>query len=154
MDAAACPHTLGRRLSILLLGLAVMGTACGGSETPMPPSTTSTLAGRWSGDLFLEAIQTRMTWTLTEDAQRVNGEALILLPSGTVLLNGALVGTLAGTTLDYTITVVPGAIITSLRIICDACQRITEAKCPQNPRCVAADLKAGAHLTEGGGLLE
>jgi len=74
------------------------------------PSTTSTLAGRWSGDLFLEATRTRMTWTLTEDAQRVNGEALILLPSGTVLLNGMLVGTLAGTTLDYTITVVPGGI--------------------------------------------
>jgi hypothetical protein len=53
-----------------------------------------------------------MTWTLTEDATRVNGEALVLLPSGTVILNGVLSGTLAGTTLTYTITVAPGGIPT------------------------------------------
>ena len=53
-----------------------------------------------------------MTWVLTEDATRVNGEALVLLPSGTVLLNGVLSGTLAGTTLTYTITVAPGGIPT------------------------------------------
>ena len=53
-----------------------------------------------------------------------------------------------------TITVVPGAIVSSLRIIRDACQRIAEAKRPQDARRVAADLKAGAHLTESRGLLE
>jgi len=53
-----------------------------------------------------------------------------------------------------TIAVVPGAIVTRFRIIGDFCQGITEAKLPQDPRCVTADLKAGADLTEGGGLFE
>jgi hypothetical protein len=53
-----------------------------------------------------------------------------------------------------TIAVVPGAVVSSLRVTRDVCQRITETKRPQDPRCVAADLKAGAHLTEGGGLFE
>jgi len=51
-----------------------------------------------------------MTWTLTQDTTQVSGPALVLLPSGTVLLNGSLSGTLNGTTLDYTITVAPGGI--------------------------------------------
>jgi len=76
----------------------------------MSPSTTPTLTGRWSGDLLLEATLTRMTWTLTQDTTQVSGPALVLLPSGTVLLNGLLSGTLNGTTLDYTITVAPGGI--------------------------------------------
>jgi hypothetical protein len=53
-----------------------------------------------------------MTWVLTEDASLVSGEALVLLPTGTVLLNGVFSGTLSGTTLNYTITVVPGGIPT------------------------------------------
>ena len=77
-----------------------------------PAATSSTLAGGWSGDLLIGAIGTRMTWTLTQDATRVSGPVLVLLPSGTVLLNGALAGTLNGTTLDYTITVVAGGIPT------------------------------------------
>lgn len=51
-----------------------------------------------------------MTWTLTQDTTQVSGPALVLLPSGTVLLNGLLSGTLNGTTLDYTLTVAPGGI--------------------------------------------
>ena len=76
----------------------------------MSPSTTPTLAGRWSGDLLLNTIPARMTWTLTQDTTQVGGPALVLLPSGTVLLNGLVSGTLNGTTLDYTITVAPGGI--------------------------------------------
>ncbi len=78
----------------------------------MSPRPTSTLTGKWSGDLSINATLTRMTWTLTEDGTRVNGEVLVLLPTGTVLLNGVLSGTLAGTTLNYTITVVPGGVPT------------------------------------------
>ena len=68
----------------------------------MSPPPTSTLTGKWSGDLSINGTPTRMTWTLTEDATRVNGEVLVLLPNGTVLLNGVLSGTLTGTTLSYT----------------------------------------------------
>jgi hypothetical protein len=78
----------------------------------MSPTPTSTLAGRWSGDLLIGATASRMTWTLTQDAMQVSGPVLVLLPSGTVLLNGVLAGTLNGTTLDYTITVAPGGIPT------------------------------------------
>jgi hypothetical protein len=52
-----------------------------------------------------------MTWTLSQNStMQVSGPALVLLPSGTVLLNGTLSGTLNGTTLDYTIAVAPGGI--------------------------------------------
>lgn len=109
MEAAVFRHAL-TRFSALLIGLAVVGTACGGDSAPMSPSTTPTLAGRWSGDLLLGTTRTRMTWTLTQDTTQVSGPALVLLPSGTVLLNGLLSGTLNGTTLDYTLTVAPGGI--------------------------------------------
>jgi hypothetical protein len=78
----------------------------------MSPSTTPTLAGRWSGDLLLGTTRTVMTWTLTQDTAQISGPALVLLPSGTVLLNGLLSGTLNGTTLDYTLAVAPGGIPT------------------------------------------
>jgi hypothetical protein len=51
-----------------------------------------------------------MTWTLTQTNGAVTGPVLVALPTGTVLLNGFLTGTLAGSTLTYTIAVGPGAI--------------------------------------------
>jgi hypothetical protein len=76
----------------------------------MSPSTLPALAGTWSGTLLVQGTATRMTWTLTQNNTQVSGPALVLLPSGTVLLNGTVAGTLTGTTLDYTIDVVPGGI--------------------------------------------
>jgi hypothetical protein len=77
----------------------------------MSPSTPPPLAGTWSGNLLIQGAGTRMTWTLTHNtATQVTGPALVLLPSGTVLLNGTLSGTLNGTTLDYIIDVGPGGI--------------------------------------------
>ena len=77
----------------------------------MSPSTPPALAGTWSGNLLIQGTSTRMTWTLTHNTTtQVSGPALVLLPSGTVLLNGAPSGTLNGTTLDYTIDVAPGGI--------------------------------------------
>ncbi|HZP48276.1 MAG TPA: hypothetical protein VFB07_07080 [Vicinamibacterales bacterium] len=51
-----------------------------------------------------------MTWGLTQSATAVTGPVTIALPTGTVLLNGFLNGTLTGTSLDYTITVAAGGI--------------------------------------------
>lgn len=76
----------------------------------MSPSTLPALTGTWSGTLLVQGTATRMSWTLTQNNTQVSGPALVLLPSGTVLLNGMVAGTLTGTTLDYTIDVVPGGI--------------------------------------------
>lgn len=51
-----------------------------------------------------------MTWTLTQTGAAVNGPVLVTQPNGIVLLNGFLVGTLTGSTLDYTISVGQGGI--------------------------------------------
>ncbi len=51
-----------------------------------------------------------MTWALTQSGTTVTGPVTIALPTGTVLLNGFLTGTLTGTTFDYTITVAAGGI--------------------------------------------
>ena len=53
-----------------------------------------------------------MTWTLTQNGSSVSGPALVLLPTGTVLMNGVLTGTLSGTQLTYTIRVSAGGIPT------------------------------------------
>lgn len=54
-----------------------------------------------------------MTWTLTQNGDSVSGPVLVLLPSGTVLMNGVLAGTLVGTQLAYTIRVPAGGIPTN-----------------------------------------
>ena len=98
-------------IAIWLTAGVVASTACGGGASPTPPSITRpNLAGRWAGALLVESTPARMTWTLTQDDTRVNGPALVSLPTGTVLLNGILSGTLTGTTLDFTIQVSAGGI--------------------------------------------
>ena len=53
--------------------------------------------------------------TLTDAAGSISGPVLIGLPTGTVLLNGALAGTLTGTTLTYTISVPSGGVLSQPR---------------------------------------
>jgi hypothetical protein len=53
-----------------------------------------------------------MAWQLTESGSTVTGPVLILLPTGTVLVNGFLTGTVTGSSLSYTISVGPGGIPT------------------------------------------
>jgi len=74
--------------------------------------TTNTLTGTWSGDLTLQGVTGRMTWTLTQSATGVSGPVLVVLPNGVVLLNGTLNGTLSGSTVTYTIDIGNGAIPT------------------------------------------
>jgi hypothetical protein len=91
----------------LLVGLA----ACTESSpnSPSTPAMTS-FAGTWSGDLNLQTTATRMTWTLTQSGTSVSGPVIVTLPSGIVLMNGTLNGTVSGSTLPYTIAVSPGGI--------------------------------------------
>jgi hypothetical protein len=51
-----------------------------------------------------------MTWTLTQSGASVTGPAIVTLPSGIVLMNGTVNGTVSASTLTYTISVQPGGI--------------------------------------------
>jgi hypothetical protein len=81
-------------------------------KSPGAPSSPPTVNGTWAGDLTIDGVTARMTWTLTQSGSAVSGPALVLLPSGTVLLNGSLTGTLTGTSLPYTINIAAGGVPT------------------------------------------
>jgi len=51
-----------------------------------------------------------MTWALTQSSSGVSGPVTIALPTGIVLLNGFLTGTLTNSSLAYTISVAPGGL--------------------------------------------
>ena len=89
------------------------GSACTTEKsTPSNPSNAGplNLTGRWNSQLAFQGVTSTMIWTLTQNNSAVSGPVLMSLPSGTVLLNGTLQGTLTGTSLPYTITVAPGAV--------------------------------------------
>ena len=89
--------------------LAFIAGAC--SDTPIAPTPEPlTVAGTWTGDLSIQGMSARMTWTLSQTNALVSGPVLVQLPSGVVLLNGTLAGTLTGSVLTYAITVSPGGI--------------------------------------------
>lgn len=90
---------------------AVLGVGCTSDKSPTPSAPSPlNLTGTWSGDLALQGTPARMSWSLTQTNTNVTGPVLILLPTGTVLLNGTLTGTLTGSTLAYTIAILPGGI--------------------------------------------
>lgn len=106
-----------QRIAGLLISLLALTTLAACTEkapnTPTPPTTTALdLTGRWGTDLTFLGVSARMTWTLTHNQTNssVTGPVVVALPTGTVLLNGSLQGTLTGTSLPYTIAVVPGNI--------------------------------------------
>jgi hypothetical protein len=94
-----------------LVGLMVLTTACASDKTATAPEPASaSLTATWAGPIVVDGTEARMTWTLTQVNQAVTGPVAILLPSGTVLLNGFLSGTLSGTALSYTISVGTGGV--------------------------------------------
>lgn len=95
----------------LLLGCIAAVSACGDTSPATPtPSPTPTVDGTWTGTLAVQDVSGRMTWTLTQTGSTVAGPVLVSLPSGTVLLNGFLTGTISGPSLIYTITVGLGGV--------------------------------------------
>ena len=94
-----------RLLATLLCIVAAWG--CNDTSTPSTPGQVSqaTVTGRWTGDLTVQGVTGRTTWTLSQTGTSVTGPVTIGLPNGVVLLNGTLSGTLTGTSLDYTIAV-------------------------------------------------
>lgn len=80
-------------------------------DTPTRPSDPPlNISGTWRGAITVDNTPAQMTWTLTHTSASVSGPVVVALASGTVLLNGALTGTLTGMTLTYTIAVPAGGI--------------------------------------------
>ena len=100
------------RLSAGFLNVAlVIAVACGDKSTPTTPAPTHLdVSGRWAADITVQGNTGRMTWTLTQTGGGVTGPVLVSLPSGFVLLNGFLTGTMTGPSMAYTIAVGPGGI--------------------------------------------
>jgi hypothetical protein len=96
-------------LAMFVLTL-VVAAGCNNAPPSTPSPAPVGLAGTWDGDLTAAGISARMTWTLTETGTSVFGPVLVLLPNGIVLLNGSLAGSLTGSALSYTITVLSGGI--------------------------------------------
>lgn len=101
-----------RRMLITLLFLGSLAGCSSSTMSSTTPSPALTFAGTWSGDLTVQGQAARMTWTLTQNGSSVSGPVLVGLANGVVLLNGALTGTLSGSTLTYSIDVSPGGIPT------------------------------------------
>jgi len=95
----------------LLFGVLAM-LACSGcsDKSTVGPSVANDLTGTWRGTFVLAGASEPMTWMLTQVGSGVSGSVLVAQPNGIVLMNGSLVGTLTGSTLDYTISVGQGAI--------------------------------------------
>jgi hypothetical protein len=77
-----------------------------------PTNQPTSLTGTWRGNIAVSNITAVMTWTLTQTGSAVSGPVVIGLPSGAVLMNGNVAGTLSGSTLPFTLTVPPGGILT------------------------------------------
>jgi len=77
-----------------------------------PTEQPTNLTGTWRGNIAVSNITAIMTWTLTQTGNAVTGPVVIGLPSGAVLMNGNVAGTLSGSTLSFTLTVPPGGIPT------------------------------------------
>src|ERR1051326_2310204 len=96
-------HLKTRLAAAIACALALCG--CDDSNTPSTPTTQATVTGRWTGDLSIQGLTGQMVWTLTQTGTSVTGPATIGLPSGVILVNGTLSGTLTGNSLAYSIAV-------------------------------------------------
>jgi hypothetical protein len=96
------------RLSAALL-VAGACASCS-AKPPTQPTPPISLTGTWRGSITVSGVPSLMTWTLTQTNASVSGPVLVTLPTGVVLMNGSLSGTLSSSTLTYTIAVPAGGI--------------------------------------------
>jgi hypothetical protein len=101
-----------RLVKCALIAAALVSTACGDVMPTDPTDQPTSLTGTWRGNITVSNITAIMTWTLTQTGSAVSGPVVIMLPSGAVLMNGNVAGTLSGNTLPFTLTVPPGGIPT------------------------------------------
>jgi hypothetical protein len=100
-----------RAIWCALLVAAILSTACGDEMPTEPTNPATSLTGVWRGTIIVNNLSATMTWTLTQTGTSVTGPVVIALPTGLVLMNGTVAGTLSGTTLGFTVTVPPGGIV-------------------------------------------
>jgi hypothetical protein len=100
-----------RLLQCALIAVALISTACGDEMPTEPTNPATNLTGTWRGNITVSSVSALMTWTLTQTGTSVTGPVVIALPTGVVLMNGTMAGTLSGTSLAFTVTVPPGGIV-------------------------------------------
>jgi hypothetical protein len=104
-----------------LVGLALVGVmASCADKSPTAPAMTPMpldLSGSWVGDITFQGVSAQMKWTLAQTGTSVSGPTLVSVPSGTVLMNGFLMGTLSGSALAYVISVGQGGIPTQVSCV-------------------------------------
>lgn len=104
---------MNRRLLLLVIStVCAIGAACSSSTSTGAPSLPAIdITGTWSGPTTFDGQSSKMVWTLVEQpGGAVTGSMFDALPSGTVLINGSLTGTVNGSTLTYAIAIGAGAI--------------------------------------------
>jgi hypothetical protein len=57
-----------------------------------------TVDGTWQTDVTVSGLAARMSWVLTQSGSTASGPVTVSLPSGIVLLNGMLTGTVSNAT--------------------------------------------------------
>lgn len=100
-----------RLLQCALVVAALISAACGDEMPTEPTDPATSLTGNWRGNITVTNVSAVMTWTLTQTGASVTGPVIIALPTGVVLMNGTVAGTLSGTNLGFTVTVPPGGIV-------------------------------------------
>lgn len=95
-------------LTLILLGLTDACSSVRTSTAPEPDGLN--LTATWTGPITIDGNEARMTWNLTQVNLAVTGPVTVLLPTGTVLMNGFLTGSLSGRALPYTISVGNGGV--------------------------------------------
>ena len=100
-----------RLLQCALVVAALISAACGDEMPTEPTEPATSLTGTWRGNITVTNVSAVMTWTLTQTGASVTGPVIIALPTGVVLMNGTVAGTLTGTNLGFTVTVPPGGIV-------------------------------------------
>ena len=94
-----------------LLLAAFLSTGCGDELPTEPTNPAADLTGTWRGTIIVNNLSSTMTWTLTQAGTSVTGPVMIALPTGVVLMNGTVAGTLSGTNLGFTVMVPPGGVV-------------------------------------------
>jgi hypothetical protein len=103
--------SLAKSVITAMVCAVLLATASCDKDSPTTPSPLPlNLTGTWRGTISVIGTPAEMTWTLTQTNDAITGPVRVTLQTGTVLLNGALSGSLAGTVLTYRITVPVGGI--------------------------------------------
>ena len=95
-----------------LIVTALISIGCGDQLPTEPGNPATSLTGTWRGNITVGNVSAVMTWTLTQAGSSVTGPVLIALPTGLVLMNGTVSGTVSGNNFPFTLTVPPGGIVT------------------------------------------